>query len=244
MPVETKTPILDGCTYAEIKNRALLRIPGYTPEWTDFNESDPGITLVELFAWLSESLLYSMNQVPERNYLKFLDLLGLEREPARPAEAHVVFTPQPGANVAPVLKGTQLGAQPANGGDALIFETSEGLGLIRAPLKDVQVFDGASFTLVSPANEQPGTGFRPFGWVPQPGAALYLGFDPGSKPVVEPVFPSKMSWRVWLPKALSAGKAFNIREISKPPEPPVRMVWEYRPKINPTCWKRLESFTD
>jgi predicted phage baseplate assembly protein len=244
MPLEIETPILDNSKYEEIKRRALLRIPRYTPEWTDFNESDPGITLVELFAWLTESLFFQMNRVPERNYLKFLGLLGLELEPARPAEVQVVFTPQPGANTAPVLVGTQLGAESTKGGDSLIFETSEGLGLIRAELKDVQVFDGATFTQVSTANEQPGTGFRPFGWSPQPGAALYLGFDPGSQPTVEPVFPQVMRWHVWLPQELIAGKPLNSREISSPPEPPVQLVWEYRPRANLSRWKRLEQVAD
>ena len=47
----------------------------YDPSWTNHNPSDPGITLIELFAWLTEMLIYRVNRVPERNYAKFLKLL-------------------------------------------------------------------------------------------------------------------------------------------------------------------------
>jgi hypothetical protein len=36
------------------------------PSWTDFNESDPGITLVELFAFLAELLDYLQDAVAKQ----------------------------------------------------------------------------------------------------------------------------------------------------------------------------------
>src|SRR3954464_6087502 len=74
-PMPLIAPPLDTEKFEDIFRQARLRIPRYTPEWTDFNESDPGITLLQLFAWLTEMMLYKMNQVPERNYIKFLQLL-------------------------------------------------------------------------------------------------------------------------------------------------------------------------
>ena len=74
----------------------LLRIPRYTPEWTDWNESDPGVTLIELFAWLAESIGYRLNQAPERCLLTFLDVLGITPEPARPASTDLTFTVRQG----------------------------------------------------------------------------------------------------------------------------------------------------
>lgn len=50
-------PLIDDRNYAELLGEALARIPVYTPEWTDFNRSDPGVTLVELFAFLGDALL-------------------------------------------------------------------------------------------------------------------------------------------------------------------------------------------
>ena len=73
MPLQP--PNLDDRTYDQLKRQAQLRIPRYTPQWTDFNESDPGMALVDLFAWLTETMLYRLNQVPNRNYIKFLQIL-------------------------------------------------------------------------------------------------------------------------------------------------------------------------
>ena len=83
---------LDDRSFEDIVRDARRRIPTYTPEWTDFNESDPGITLLQLFAWLSEMIIYRLNQVPDKNYLKFLDLVGITPNPPQPAKAELTFT--------------------------------------------------------------------------------------------------------------------------------------------------------
>ena len=71
-------PRLDDRTYNDILQETVARIPVHTPEWTNHNDSDPGITMLQVFAWLGEMLAYRMNRVPELNYLKFLQLLGIE----------------------------------------------------------------------------------------------------------------------------------------------------------------------
>ena len=63
-------PNLDDRRYQDLLDEALARIPVYTPEWTNFNKSDPGVTLIEVFAFLTENLLYRCNQIPERNRKK------------------------------------------------------------------------------------------------------------------------------------------------------------------------------
>ncbi len=68
-------PTLDDRTYAEFLADARASIPSLTPDWTDHNPSDPGIMLVELFAWIAEVVLYRIDRVPERSYRTFLDLL-------------------------------------------------------------------------------------------------------------------------------------------------------------------------
>src|SRR5919202_3765063 len=83
-------PTLDDRDFEQLLLEAKRRIPVYTPEWTNFDvESDPGITIVELFAFLTESLLYRANRVPERNRLKFLQLLGVPLQPAAAAQGIV-----------------------------------------------------------------------------------------------------------------------------------------------------------
>jgi hypothetical protein len=82
-------PPLDSRTYQELVDDALARIPVHNPDWTNFNQSDPGVTIVELFAFLTENLLYRANQIPERNRRKFLSLLGVPLAPPSSARGLV-----------------------------------------------------------------------------------------------------------------------------------------------------------
>jgi hypothetical protein len=77
-------PVLDDRTYDQLVAEARSRVPVHTPEWTNLNENDPGITLLELFAFLTDNLLYRSNRIPEANRLKFLSLLGIGLQPASP----------------------------------------------------------------------------------------------------------------------------------------------------------------
>jgi hypothetical protein len=90
MPLEI--PKIDDRDYQQILNEALVRIPVHNPEWTNYNDSDPGITLVQLFAFMTENLLYRSNLIPERNRIKFLKLLGVPVEPAAAAKGIVTFS--------------------------------------------------------------------------------------------------------------------------------------------------------
>lgn len=81
-------PRLDDKTYSDLLDASLKLIPSLYPEWTNFNESDPGVTLTELFAWLTEMLLYRLDQIPPANYRAFLNLLDepIPRELDYPAD--------------------------------------------------------------------------------------------------------------------------------------------------------------
>ena len=68
-------PNLDDQTFQDLADLGRALIPAFDPGWTNHNPSDPGITLLELFAWLTESLLYRVNRVPVQNQLAFLRLL-------------------------------------------------------------------------------------------------------------------------------------------------------------------------
>ncbi|HET9651730.1 MAG TPA: hypothetical protein VFP36_06050 [Usitatibacter sp.] len=85
-------PNLDNRRYQDLLDESLARVPVHTPEWTNFNKSDPGVTVVELFAFLTENLIFRANQVPERNRRKFLQLLGVGLQPASSATGLVTIT--------------------------------------------------------------------------------------------------------------------------------------------------------
>src|SRR6516165_8681842 len=89
-------PSIDDRRYQDLLNEALARIPVYTPEWTNFNKSDPGVTLIEVFAFLTENLLYRSNQIPERNRKKFLKLLNVPLQPATSAQGLITIVSDKG----------------------------------------------------------------------------------------------------------------------------------------------------
>src|SRR4030095_7068632 len=87
MPV--RPPALDDRSFDDLVDEVLARIPAHTPEWTNPRLGDPGRTLIELFAWLTDTLLYRVNLIPERQRLAFRRLLGVPLRPARPARGIV-----------------------------------------------------------------------------------------------------------------------------------------------------------
>jgi predicted phage baseplate assembly protein len=84
-------PNLDDRRFQDLVDDAKRMVQQRCPEWTDHNVSDPGVTLIELFAWMTDQMLYRLNRVPDRNYVKFLELLGVGLYPATPARAGLTF---------------------------------------------------------------------------------------------------------------------------------------------------------
>src|SRR5215218_9802408 len=126
-------PNLDDRTFQDILDEARRLIPQYCPEWTDHNLSDPGITLLELFAWMTDLLLFRLNRVPERNYIKFLDLIGLRLQPARPATADISFrlTAAQAEDVV-IPQGTEIGTVRTETRESISFATDRDL-VVRVP---------------------------------------------------------------------------------------------------------------
>jgi predicted phage baseplate assembly protein len=190
MPLADYIPTIDDRSFDSIVTEMRTRIARYTPEWkpvwTDLNDSDPGITMLQVFAWLGEQLAYRMNRVPELGYLKFLQLLGIELRPKEPAQAEITFPvrathPLPTATVP---KGTQVIAETAGGGPPLVFEATRALVCLSAPLASVVAYDGYTYEPVTEANAG-AAGFEPFGRTASVDSALLLGFDGTSFPSMD-----------------------------------------------------------
>ncbi|CAN5685101.1 putative baseplate assembly protein [soil metagenome] len=84
-------PELDDRRFQDLVDETKRRITRHCPEWTNHNVADPGVALIELFAWMSELVLYRLNRVPERLYVKFLDLVGMRPFPPAAAQTELTF---------------------------------------------------------------------------------------------------------------------------------------------------------
>ena len=102
------------------------------------------MTLAQLFAWLSEMLIYRMDKVPELNYIKFLELIGIELRAAQPARVDVTFPVKDSVTVpyVDVPPRTQVSAPADDGGPPIVYETEKALRALTAQLLSVQAFDG------------------------------------------------------------------------------------------------------
>ncbi len=172
-------PKLDDRTFQDLVDEAKRLIPRYTPEWTDHNVSDPGVTLIELFAWMTDLTLYRLNRVPEKNYLRFMELLGLSLKEAVPAATEVSFrlsTPQAGPMTIPA--GTEVTTIRTSTQEAVGFATEEEMVLEPPRLtRLLHSVDFSTFTDHSNLLEDSETQAAPFQQPPIPGEALYLGVD-------------------------------------------------------------------
>ena len=237
MPLASNLPVIDNRRYDELVAELRTRIPRYTPEWTDLNDSDPGITLIQLFAWLSDMLLYRMGRVPELNYLKFLELLGIELRAAEPAIAELAFPLSATAPQTSIIipARTQVSAASPDSPAPLVFETDRATTAIKAALSSVQSFDGFAFSDASTTNKDAVEGFYPFGPGAGVDAALYLGFEMAAP------FP-----QVELDLAFVAGDQGAPKYVSCNLPPSSRfasaaLLWEF---WTGTEWRALDLLSD
>ncbi|MCU0476306.1 MAG: putative baseplate assembly protein [Anaerolineae bacterium] len=179
-----KTPRLDDRSFKDLVDEARARIPLYTPEWTDHNLSDPGITLIELFAWMTDIVLYRLNRVPDRNYVKFMELIGMrlhEAEAARTTLSFWLSAPQPAALTIPAA--TEVATVRTETEEAIIFTTDAPLEIKVPDLSHLMTSAGAeenrAFRMVNVPNLLAGTeAFAAFASEqPTSGDAFYFGFS-------------------------------------------------------------------
>ncbi len=124
MPI--RPPNLDDRRYEDIVREARALIPQYCPEWTNLGDADPGMTLVQLFAWMTEMIIYRLNRVPDKTYVHFLNFIGEERRDARAATVPLTFQLRgEGKSVAEIPPYTRCSTKQTEGVDALHFLTTE-----------------------------------------------------------------------------------------------------------------------
>jgi hypothetical protein len=123
---------LDDRSWDYLVEEAKRRISAKCPGWTDFNPSDPGMMLVELMAWMTETVLYRLNRIPEQNYIKFLELIDVQLRPATPAKSWVFFQAQKGLSekdIKLIPLHTRVSTRPLADQDPITFVTCDNLQL-------------------------------------------------------------------------------------------------------------------
>ncbi|VEP13679.1 conserved hypothetical protein [Hyella patelloides LEGE 07179] len=128
---------LDDRNFDDLLEECLLRIPRYCPEWTDHNVSDPGITLVELFAWLTDQMLMRFNQIPRKNYVAFLELLGIRLQPPTPAQVRLTFYLSTHLLEYTIPCGTEVATERTETQEAIIFTTDRDLVIAQPTIKHI-----------------------------------------------------------------------------------------------------------
>ena len=135
---------LDNREYQEIRDDAVDSIVKHCPEWTNHNVSDPGITIVELLSSMSEDVISRLNRVPDKNYLAFLDLIGIKQRLARPSDTQVTFTMSEGHQASLdkkdtilIKQGSVLSTDPKGDEDTILFETTKDLYISNIKLLNI-----------------------------------------------------------------------------------------------------------
>ena len=170
-------PNLDDRSWTDLVAEETSLIPVYGPEWTDQNYSDPGITLLELLAYLAEGDIYWLNQVTDRGRLRFLALVGVTPKPPIAAYAVLNFTVADGIPPASLPVKLPQSLEFA-GNDAFGVTTRyrivHSLTLAQGSLAALQMQDASGYRDLTPVWRRHGV-IAPFGSAPQPGTEFYLG---------------------------------------------------------------------
>lgn len=227
-------PNLDDRTWVDLVEEARSLIPRVAPLWTDHNAHDPGITFIELFAWLAEMQLYQLNRVSQRHREVFGELVGVKRRLRKPAQVDVWVEGK--LNTGMFLPGgTQL--SPLEGQE-IIFETQKDIFLSQSQLQRVITVAGTDRIDQTKANEKLGIAFLAFGENALRDAELRLGFD-AFHPLNEPTL--RLTASVFtddLAGPCSANAPAEQTEDRQPIGPFVDLVWEYLTAGN--RWSPLE----
>lgn len=171
-------PHLDDRTFQGLVDEAKRRVQQRCPEWTDHNVSDPGVTLIEAFASMVDQLVYRVNRVPEKNYLAFLDLIGVRLHPPTAAHTDVTFrlsAPRPDPVV--VRAGTEIATVRTETEEAVVFTTSEPLSIVPCAFAHLATWPSSGEAVDRTEELTLGRDVPCFGATPTVGDCLYVGLS-------------------------------------------------------------------
>ncbi|MGE3621849.1 MAG: putative baseplate assembly protein [Acidimicrobiia bacterium] len=172
-------PNLDDRRFQDLVDDAKRMVMERCPEWTDHNVSDPGVTLIETFAFMVDQLLYRVNQVPDRLYVKFLDLIGVQLFPPTPARTGITFwLSAPATDPIEIPTGTKAATRRTDGDEPVVFATVEDLAVVPCSLQVVAT-RGAKDELVTVRDDalDVNTPVHAFSTVPEPDDTILFGLS-------------------------------------------------------------------
>lgn len=163
-------PNYDDQSFVDIMEMAKRRIPVLYPQWTDMNEHDPGITILELFAWLKEMQQYHLNRITTRGYESMLALLGaVVGEPS--VAQSVIVLPD-------IIQGSLPQGMRFEAPGTMVFECQDSVKLNGFKIQSIYVEDGTGFKNVQDIIREHKLYCHPFGQKPVEGkSSIYLGVD-------------------------------------------------------------------
>jgi predicted phage baseplate assembly protein len=210
--VPLPAPHLDDRSFQSLVDDAKRLVQQRCPEWTDHNVHDPGVTLIETFAYMTDQILWRLNRVPERTYVKFLDLLGIRLRPPTAARAPVTFWLAAAQEATLTVPAGTLVATPRTESEPVVFTTLEDLDIVPSEVAVVATAVGGQQTDVTDTVNH-GGGFFAFGDPPHapelddcfyvglstavPSCGVTLRFEcPTSGVGIDPRYPP-IRWEAW-----------------------------------------------
>ena len=222
-------PDLDNKNFSQIIEEVKACLPTLAPGWTDYNLSDPGITILELLAWLTDIEIYRLNRITEKHILKFLKLLNSLPEPVKPATTWITFSlPEDYTNIIHIPQGTKLIAIDKD--ISLHFETIEDIYVHPIKIKKIILRNERGITEYD-ENSIPQYFFA-FGEEAKKGSCFYIGFD---KPLKDKFSLTFILYEDDLPPVGKHGKE------SPKIIPSAEIEWSY---WDGKGWKNLELIKD
>jgi len=171
-------PNLDDRHFQDLVDDAKRLVQQRCPEWTDHNVSDPGVTLIEAFAQMVDQLIYRLNRVPDRHYIKFLELIGVELRPPAAARGKVTFwlsAPQPQTVV--VRRETEVATPRTDVADPVVFSTVKDLDIVPCSFDRAGAMAAGGEAVDHSVALRSGGEFECFQSSPQPGDCLLIGLS-------------------------------------------------------------------
>lgn len=219
-------PNLDDRRFQDLVNESKRLVQQRCPEWTDHNVHDPGVTLIEVFAWMSDQVIYRLNRMPDRNYVKFLELIGVRLFPPTAARAPITFwLSAPLPDKVRIPAGTLVATVRTETEDSINFSTVENLEIIPCSFQSaISIQAGQANNLIRHRESlERGEAFPCFSRVPVAGDIFLVG--------VSEAVPSC---------AVTLRLSCNIEGVGVDPNNPP-LVWE---AWNGETWTRCEVESD